>query len=203
MQDVNAIGAVSIKALTIRSFPPALADALTARSGAGGKSLNQTVVDLLGKGWARRVFVPAGWGALREAGARTISSGRPLSSRQSTRRSGVEFRFFASTPPPTATFGGGTRSWRRSWTRPIWWVCRPLRWARCAPASCSAAGDGATKASWMPFFATPGTGVACALRDEPPIRGDGRGAAKGGHADSHQRHLDRRHRGSQRHHGHD
>lgn len=39
-----------IKALTIRNLPPALADALDREKRRRGKSLNQTVIDLLGQG---------------------------------------------------------------------------------------------------------------------------------------------------------
>lgn len=39
-----------MKALTIRNLPPALADALDREKRRRGKSLNQTVIDLLGQG---------------------------------------------------------------------------------------------------------------------------------------------------------
>lgn len=41
---------MTIKALTIRNLPPALADALDREKRRRGKSLNQTVIDLLGQG---------------------------------------------------------------------------------------------------------------------------------------------------------
>ena len=41
---------VAIKALTIRNLPPGLADALDREKRRRGKSLNQTVIDLLGQG---------------------------------------------------------------------------------------------------------------------------------------------------------
>jgi len=40
----------TIKALTIRNLPPGLADALESEKRRRGKSLNQTVIDLLGQG---------------------------------------------------------------------------------------------------------------------------------------------------------
>lgn len=40
----------AIKALTIRNLPPGLADALEREKRHRGKSLNQTVIDLLGQG---------------------------------------------------------------------------------------------------------------------------------------------------------
>lgn len=40
----------TIKALTIRNLPPALAEALEREKSRRGKSLNQTVIDLLGQG---------------------------------------------------------------------------------------------------------------------------------------------------------
>lgn len=43
-------GVTTIKALTIRNLPPALADALEREKRRRGKSLNQTVIDLLGQG---------------------------------------------------------------------------------------------------------------------------------------------------------
>lgn len=39
-----------IKALTIRNLPPGIADALEREKRRRGKSLNQTVIDLLGQG---------------------------------------------------------------------------------------------------------------------------------------------------------
>jgi len=50
MQYLNAKGARTIKALTIRNLPPGLADALEREKRRSGKSLNQTVIDLLGQG---------------------------------------------------------------------------------------------------------------------------------------------------------
>lgn len=50
MQDLNATGVTAIKALTIRNLPPGLADALDREKRLRGKSLNQTVIDLLGQG---------------------------------------------------------------------------------------------------------------------------------------------------------
>ena len=41
---------MAIKALTIRNLPPNLADALEREKRRRGKSLNQTVIDLLGQG---------------------------------------------------------------------------------------------------------------------------------------------------------
>jgi plasmid stability protein len=41
---------VTIKALTIRNLPPGIADALEREKRRRGKSLNQTVIDLLGQG---------------------------------------------------------------------------------------------------------------------------------------------------------
>jgi plasmid stability protein len=41
---------VAIKALTIRNLPPGLSDALDREKRRRGKSLNQTVIDLLGQG---------------------------------------------------------------------------------------------------------------------------------------------------------
>jgi antitoxin FitA-like protein len=41
---------MTIKALTIRNLPPELADALEREKRRRGKSLNQTVIDLLGQG---------------------------------------------------------------------------------------------------------------------------------------------------------
>lgn len=43
-------GGSLIKALTIRNLPPALAEALEQEKRRRGKSLNQTVIDLLGQG---------------------------------------------------------------------------------------------------------------------------------------------------------
>jgi plasmid stability protein len=40
----------AIKALTIRNLPPGIADALEREKRRRGKSLNQTVIDLLGQG---------------------------------------------------------------------------------------------------------------------------------------------------------
>jgi hypothetical protein len=42
--------AETIKALTIRNLPPALAEALDREKQRRGQSLNQTVIDLLGQG---------------------------------------------------------------------------------------------------------------------------------------------------------
>lgn len=50
MQNVNAAKGMIMKALTIRNLPPALADALDREKRRRGKSLNQTVIDLLGQG---------------------------------------------------------------------------------------------------------------------------------------------------------
>lgn len=41
---------MTIKALTIRNLPPSLAEALEREKRRRGKSLNQTVIDLLGQG---------------------------------------------------------------------------------------------------------------------------------------------------------
>ena len=41
---------MAIKALTIRNLPPGIADALEREKHRRGKSLNQTVIDLLGQG---------------------------------------------------------------------------------------------------------------------------------------------------------
>jgi len=41
---------LTIKALTIRNLPPGIADALEREKRRRGKSLNQTVIDLLGQG---------------------------------------------------------------------------------------------------------------------------------------------------------
>lgn len=41
---------MTIKALTIRNLPPGIADALEREKRRRGKSLNQTVIDLLGQG---------------------------------------------------------------------------------------------------------------------------------------------------------
>jgi hypothetical protein len=41
---------VTLKALTIRNLPPGIADALEREKRRRGKSLNQTVIDLLGQG---------------------------------------------------------------------------------------------------------------------------------------------------------
>ncbi len=49
MQYLNARGK-KIKALTIRNLPPSLAEALEREKRRKGKSLNQTVIDLLGQG---------------------------------------------------------------------------------------------------------------------------------------------------------
>jgi len=54
---------MTIKALTIRNLPPSLASALEREKRRRGKSLNQTVIDLLGQG-------------LGEHGARSNGLGR-------------------------------------------------------------------------------------------------------------------------------
>lgn len=47
---MNAREGGAIKALTIRNLPPGIADALEREKRRRGKSLNQTVIDLLGQG---------------------------------------------------------------------------------------------------------------------------------------------------------
>ena len=49
MQILNATGVVAMTALTIRNLLPALADALDREKRRRGRSLNQTVIDLLGQ----------------------------------------------------------------------------------------------------------------------------------------------------------
>lgn len=50
MQGLSATGVVSIKTLTIRSLPASLVDALEREVRRSGRSLNQTVIDLLVQG---------------------------------------------------------------------------------------------------------------------------------------------------------
>lgn len=47
---MHAKEVATIKALTIRNLPPALAEALEREKRRRGKSLNQTVIELLGQG---------------------------------------------------------------------------------------------------------------------------------------------------------
>jgi plasmid stability protein len=53
-----------IKALTIRNLPPDLAEALEQEKRRRGKSLNQTVIDLLGQGLGTRGSRSNGLGSL-------------------------------------------------------------------------------------------------------------------------------------------
>lgn len=55
---------VTIKALTIRNLPADLADALDREKRRRGKSLNQTVIDLLGQGLGARGVRSNGLGRL-------------------------------------------------------------------------------------------------------------------------------------------
>jgi len=50
MQNLNAERVSTIKALTIRNLPPSLAEALEREKRRRGKSLNQTVIEVLGQG---------------------------------------------------------------------------------------------------------------------------------------------------------
>jgi hypothetical protein len=50
MHNLNAQRGDGIKALTIRNLPTSLAEALDREKRRRGKSLNQTVIDLLGQG---------------------------------------------------------------------------------------------------------------------------------------------------------
>jgi hypothetical protein len=54
----------AIKALTIRNLPPDLAEALEREKRRRGKSLNQTVIDLLGQGLGTRGAISNGLGGL-------------------------------------------------------------------------------------------------------------------------------------------
>jgi plasmid stability protein len=54
----------TIKALTIRNLPPDLAEALEQEKRRRGKSLNQTVIDLLGQGLGTRGARSNGLGGL-------------------------------------------------------------------------------------------------------------------------------------------
>lgn len=53
-----------MKALTIRNLPPGIADALEREKRRRGKSLNQTVIDLLGQGLGTRGARSNGLGRL-------------------------------------------------------------------------------------------------------------------------------------------
>jgi plasmid stability protein len=53
-----------IKALTIRNLPPSIAEALEREKRRKGKSLNQTVIDLLGQGLGARGVRSNGLGRL-------------------------------------------------------------------------------------------------------------------------------------------
>jgi plasmid stability protein len=55
---------VAIKALTIRNLPPGLSDALDREKRRRGKSLNQTVIDLLGQGLGAQGVRSNGLGSL-------------------------------------------------------------------------------------------------------------------------------------------
>jgi plasmid stability protein len=55
---------VTLKALTIRNLPPGIADALEREKRRRGKSLNQTVIDLLGQGLGARGARSNGLGRL-------------------------------------------------------------------------------------------------------------------------------------------
>jgi hypothetical protein len=90
MQQMNApIGCTKggsiIKALTIRNLPPSLSEALDREKRRRGKSLNQTVIDLLGEG-------------LGEEGARSNGIGRLAGG-----WSEDEFREFEQTISPFET----------------------------------------------------------------------------------------------------
>jgi plasmid stability protein len=55
---------LAIKALTIRNLPPSLAEALEREKNRQGKSLNQTVIDLLWQGLGTQGFRSNGLGRL-------------------------------------------------------------------------------------------------------------------------------------------
>jgi hypothetical protein len=55
---------IAIKALTIRNLPPSLSEALEREKRRRGKSLNQTVIDLLGQGLGAQGIRSNGLGRL-------------------------------------------------------------------------------------------------------------------------------------------